>query len=225
MLIAFPFIAIASIFGVNGGNLIYIICKYWTKIWYISIAMFHKEIYEFPHDRTKQYIFIGNHISYMDIPALVLAIHQPFRALGKYEMVKMPIFGWIYKAAVIQVNRSDSQHRAKSVRALKAVLKRGISIFIFPEGKINETSEILLPFFDGAFKIAIETQTNIKPILFVDTLERLHFKNIFSLCPGKNRVVYLAEINVQGLTMKDLVKVRALSFSIIENGLKKYRKY
>lgn len=225
MFLALPFIMIAAFFGVAGGNFIYKVCKYWARLWYITVGIYHKEIYETPHNKTQQYIFIANHISYLDIPPIALSVHQPFRALGKYEMVKVPVFGWIYRATVILVDRSNSEKRAKSVRALKAALSKGISIFLFPEGTFNETAKPLREFYDGAFRIAIETQTNIKPILFVDSLERLHYNNLFSLTPGKNRAVYLQEISVIGLTMKDLTMLKNTAFTAMENGLKKYRQY
>ena len=69
-------------------------------------------------------------------------------------------------------------------------------------------------FFDGAFRIAVETQTPIKPILFVDTLDRLHYKSIFALTPGFNRAVYLQEVSVSGLTMKDVPYFKRKSTSI-----------
>lgn len=212
-------------FGVEGGNFIYKICSIWARLWYITVGIRHIEIYETQHNTNKQYIFVANHISYLDIPPIPLSIHQPFRALGKYEMVKVPVFGWIYKATVILVDRSNSEKRAKSVRALKAALSKGISIFLFPEGTFNETGKPLREFFDGAFRIAIETQTNIKPLLFIDTVERLHYNSLWSLTPGKNRVVYLKEISVEGLTIKDLQPLKNKVFEAMENGLKKYRTY
>jgi len=57
-----------------------------------------------------------------------------------------PIFGWIYKATVVLVDRRDSEKRAKSVRALKSALAKGLSIFLFPEGTFNETKEPLKDF-------------------------------------------------------------------------------
>ena len=212
-------------FGVKGGNFIYTLCHIWAQTWYLTVGIIHKEIYEAPHNTNQQYIFVGNHISYLDIPPVVLAIHQPVRALGKYEMIKIPIFGWIYKATAIQVNRSNAENRAKSVRALKAALAKGLSIIMFPEGTFNETPNPLKDFFDGAFRVAIETQTNIQPLLLIDTLERLHFRSIFSLTPGYNRVVYLESISVQGLTFKDLPVLKQQVYSAMENGLKRYRKY
>ena len=217
-----PFVLIASAFGINGGNFIYQLCKFWARLWYLFIGIQHIEIYEAPHNRLRQYIFVANHISYMDIPAIVASMHQPVRVLGKYEMVKVPFFGWIYRAAVILVDRRDAERRSKSVRALKATVGHGISIFIFPEGTFNETKNYLKDFYDGAFRIAIETQTPIKPLLFIDTIERLHYKTIFSLTPGKCRVIYLEEIPVTDFTMADVAQLKQQVYQAMEDGLKRY---
>ena len=224
MLLVFPFVMLSLLLGkIEGGNMIYRLCRYWGYSWYFLTGIRHKEIYEAPHDRTRQYIFVANHISYLDIPPIVLLSHQPLRVLGKYEMVKIPVFGWIYRAAVILVDRTDPETRARSVRALKSALKQHISIFIFPEGTFNETGQPLKAFYDGAFRIAIETQTPIKPVLFTDTLDRLHYRNFLQLSPGPNRIVYLEEVPVDGLTLKDIGMLKEKVFRMMEEGLRRYR--
>lgn len=226
MFFLFPFIIIFSLTGkIRGGNLIYKCCNIWARVWYFFIGITHEELFEATHDYTKQYIFIANHISYMDIPPIVATIKQPYRALGKAEMVKIPIFGFIYKLAVVLVDRSNAEKRAQSLRALKAAIAHNISIFIFPEGTFNLTKNPLKEFYDGAFKIAIETQTPIKPILFIDTIDRLNSTSIFSMTPGKNRVVYLQEIEVLGLTINDVPFLKQKAFKIMEDRLKHYRTY
>ena len=226
MLCIFPFVLLSLPFGkVKGGNMIYRLCTIWGRTWYLLIGMVHGEIYEAPHNRKKQYIFVANHISYMDIPPIVTGVHQPIRALGKAEMVHVPIFGWIYRAAVILVDRSNATARARSIRALKAVLNRGISIFIFPEGTFNYSKKPLKHFYDGAFRIAIETQTPIKPLLFIDTLKRMHHRSLFELTPGLNRVVYLEEVPVAGLTKEDLPALKQRVYDMMEQGLKRYIEY
>lgn len=224
MLIVFVLVLFFLLFRkIKAGNLVYKICNIWGTVWYFLIGVKHKEIYEAPHDKNKQYIFVANHSSYMDIPCIVMCIHQPVRVLGKYEMVRYPVFGFIYRVAVILVDRRDAAHRAQSVRALKAAIKRGISIFIFPEGTFNETGKPLKDFYDGAFRTAIETQTPIKPILFVDNSERLNQKNIFSLTPGICRCVYLDEISVDGYTSKhDIQLLKQEVYTIMEAGLRRY---
>jgi 1-acyl-sn-glycerol-3-phosphate acyltransferase len=82
----------------------------------------------------------------------------------------------------------------------------------------------LKDFFDGAFRIAIETQTPIKPMLFIDTIDRLHYRGLFELTPGKNRVVYLHEVHVAGLTMAELPQLKQQVYNMMEDGLNRYKK-
>ena len=98
----------------------------------ICWGIHHKNYFEAPHDRNKQYVFIFNHISYMDVPMIVKVIRQPARALGKAELSKVPVFGFLYRYGTIMVDRSDPEKRKKSVLQLKSVLRKGISVFIFP---------------------------------------------------------------------------------------------
>ena len=226
MFVALIFVLLFSLFGkVRGGNMIYKVCNAWAVIWYILIGMRHREIYEAAVDKKSHYIFVANHISYMDIPAIVRSIHQPVRVLGKYEMVKYPVFGLIYRMAAVVVDRSNAERRAKSVRALKSALKHEISIFIFPEGTFNETGAPLKYFYDGAFRIAIETQTPIKPLLFIDTHERMHYRGFFELTPGINRTVFLEDVPVVEYTMSQVAELRQRVYSIMEEGLRRYRSY
>ncbi|MEX6687306.1 lysophospholipid acyltransferase family protein [Danxiaibacter flavus] len=223
MLLVLPFTVIALCLGkIKGGNFMYKVCNIWARSWYGLVGIRHGEIYEAPHNREGKYIFVANHSSYMDIPPVVRAIHQPVRVLGKYEMTRYPIFGIIYRMAAVVVDRSSLEKRARSVRALKSALQKHISIFIFPEGTFNETQEPLKDFYDGAFRIAIETQTPIKPLLFIDSVKRLHWRSIFSLTPGPCRVVFMQEIPVEGLTQKNLPELKKQVHSAMENGLKKY---
>jgi 1-acyl-sn-glycerol-3-phosphate acyltransferase len=227
MVLVFVLIFFFLPFGkIKGGNLVYKACNAWGSTWYFLTGLRHKEIYESPHDRNKQYIFVANHSSYIDVPCVVMCIHQPVRVLGKYEMVKYPVFGLIYRAAVILVDRRDPEHRAQSIRALKAAITRGISIFIFPEGTFNQSEKPLKDFYDGAFRTAVETKTPIKPILFIDSIDRLHWKSIFTLKPGPSRCVFLQEINVEPYTTKqDIPTLKQHVYEKMEQGLRRYRTY
>ena len=225
MLLLFPLVIIASFFGkLRGGNIIYRICQVWADCMMVLWGIRHQNLYEMPHDTNKQYVFVFNHISYMDIPMLMKAIRkQHFRILGKAEMAKIPVFGFFYRNAVVMVERDSAEKRARSVQKLKAVIRKGISVVIAPEGTFNMTHHPLKEFYDGAFKIAIETQTPIKPILFLDTYDRLHYESIFSLTPGKSRVIYLEEIGVKGLTIKDVKDLKEKVFNLMERKLIAYQ--
>ena len=144
------------------------------------------------------------------------------RALGKYEMSKVPVFGFIYRRAVVMVDRRDAEKRAKSVRILKSILRRGISVFIFPEGTFNLTKKPLKSFFDGAFRIAIETQTPIKPLLFLDAYNRMNHESIFSLNPGRSRTIFLETIDVDRYTMADVERLKQDVYALMERRLIEY---
>ncbi|HEY0676886.1 MAG TPA: lysophospholipid acyltransferase family protein [Chitinophagaceae bacterium] len=220
MLLIFPFVITASFFGrIKGGNAIYRLCMIWGDIWFFLIGIWHKNIYEKPESRDRQYIYVANHISYLDAPIIVKTLRRPMRALGKYEMARVPVFGYIYKYAIVMVDRTNAERRAKSVRQLKAVLRKGISIFIFPEGTFNLSHKPLKQFYDGAFRIAIETQTPIAPILFLDGYDRMNHRSIFSLNPGRSRSLFLEPIPVEGYTMNDVTRLKEEVYEIMEKKL------
>lgn len=224
LLVLFPFVIIASFFGViKGGNIISSICRIWGNIWHPLIGIFHRNIYEAPIEKEKQYVFVANHISYMDIPLIFQGIrNKNVRVLAKSEFGKVPIFGFLYRYATVMVDRSSAESRAKSIRRLKDVMNHNVSVFIYPEGTFNETEAPLKSFYDGAFRMAIETGTPVKPVLFLDTVQRLHYKSIFSLTPGKSRAVILPEIPVEGLTLADVPALRKKAYDAMEACLVKY---
>ena len=110
-----------------------------------------------------------------------------------------------------------------SVSDLKQAIKDNISIILAPEGTFNETSKPLINFYDGAVRIAIETKTSIKPLLFLDTYDRLHYSKALSLTPGKSRVVYLEEISVEGFEIEDLPVLKQKVYDSMESALIRYK--
>lgn len=224
MLILFPFVIIASLFGkINGGNFIYDICRLWADIFMLFTDIIHKNIFEAPKVINEPVIFVFNHTSYMDIPILMKAFRkQPIRILAKAEMAKVPVFGFIYRKATVMVDRSSPEARAKSALKLKAVLKKNISVVMAPEGTFNMTHKPLKDFYDGAFRIAIETQTPIQPVLFLDAYNRLHYDSVFSLTPGRSRAVFIEKIEVNNYTLQDVNELKMLVYKKMEATLIKY---
>jgi 1-acyl-sn-glycerol-3-phosphate acyltransferase len=224
MLLIFPFVIIASFMGrIRGGNIIYRLCMLWADCWFAFIGVRIKRIYESPHDESRPYIFVTNHISYLDAAIIVKAYRKPIRPLGKVEMAKVPVFGFIYKNAIVTVDRSNAENRARSVSVLKSIIAKEISVLVFPEGTFNMTHQPLKEFYDGAFRVAIETQTPVKPVLFLDAYTRMGYESVFSLNPGICRIVYLDEIPVDGLTAKDVTLLKEKVSGVMERKLVGYR--
>lgn len=223
MLLVFPFAIIGSMFGkIKGGNFIFMLCRLWADIWFFLIFIQHKKIFEAPHDKSKPFIFVSNHISYLDAAIIPKAYRQPIRPLGKVEMSKVPVFGFIYRNAIVTVDRSSTMNRANSIRVLKSIIKKGISVMVFPEGTFNMTTKPLKDFYDGAFRVAIETQTPLKPVLFLDAYRRMPYESLFSMSPGLSRIVYLDAIGVENLTLADLEKFKLQVFNLMEKKLIEY---
>jgi len=224
MLLLFPFILIASFFGpVNGGNLIYYICRFWADACFLLWGIRHRNIFEGPKSNRHAVIFVFNHLSYLDIPVILKTFQTgSIRILGKAEMAKVPIFGFIYKRAVIAVNRSSASARASSVKKLRRMLEKNISVVIAPEGTFNTGNKPLSTFYKGAFKVAIEMKTPIQPVLFLDAHDRLHHSSIFSLNPGKSRSVFLPEIPIENYGAADVELLKSDVFKIMESALIRY---
>jgi 1-acyl-sn-glycerol-3-phosphate acyltransferase len=225
LLLIFPLVLIGSLFcKIKGGNFLYSLCLLWTDILYPLCGMWHQNIYEAPHDPKKQYVFVFNHISFFDIPVIMKTIRkQHFRVLGKAEMGNIPVFGFLYRQVVVMVDRSSPEARAKSVQQLKSVISKDISVVIAPEGTFNTTHNPLKEFYDGAFRVAIETQTPIKPLLFLDAYDRLGYESFFSLTPGKTRTVFLEEVPVEGLTIDDMPALKQKVYKMMEEKLIDYK--
>ncbi|MBZ4187393.1 lysophospholipid acyltransferase family protein [Niabella beijingensis] len=220
MLLIFPLCVIAAFFGrIRGGNIIYGLCTIWADLWFALTFIRVKRFYDAPFDTGKKYILIANHISYLDIPVMVKVFRKPMRALGKKEMGKIPLFGFIYKRAIVTVDRNSTEGRARSIRILRSVIQKGISIFVFPEGTFNETNQPLKAFYNGAFRLALETNTPIRPVLFLDTYDRMPYTRPFSLNPGKCRVIFMEEVPVEGWSVKDHEKLKQQVFSLMEQRL------
>jgi 1-acyl-sn-glycerol-3-phosphate acyltransferase len=133
------------------------------------------------------------------------------------------VFGFIYRKTIVTVDRSSAGNRARSVQLLKSILRRGISVLVFPEGTFNTTHQPLKEFYDGAFRVAIESNTPVKPVLFLDGYNRMPYHNLFSLNPGISRSVFLQEISTVGLTLSDVPALRDRVYKLMEERLIAYQ--
>jgi len=222
MLIVCPFILISTgIFKERTGRKIsFYFLKFWA--WAFSLLTFlwfstgGEKI-----DTSRAYIYLGNHNSFLDAVAIVICIPQAFSPLGKIEMLKIPVFGWIYKRLVVMIDRSSRASRDHSVTELRKDLADGQSILIFPEGTMNKSDKPLNPFYDGAFRLAIETQTPILPFAILNSKAHLPRTNPLLLNPGMIRTVFGEAIEAKGLVAEDIEELKRKTFNAILSLLEK----
>lgn len=142
-------------------------------------------------DKNQQYVFISNHTSIMDVmlPCILMPNH-PLCYVGKKELVKIPIFGTVYKRICVMVDRTSARSRADVYRRCEERMEEGQSIVIFPEGGVPDDTSVLLDSFkDGAFILASKHQSPITVFTFVGLKEMFPF-NYSKGHPGKVKVYF-----------------------------------
>lgn len=226
MFITLPFVLLASalLTAATGKRCILFFLRCWA--WCFSLFSFfwvstkNKQLInkEVPH------IYVGNHGSYLDAIAVCISIPQYFSPLGKVEMTKIPIFGLIYSRIVVMIDRSSKESRVHSVNALKRDIANGQSILIFPEGTMNKTSEPLSEFYDGAFRIAIETQTPLMPFVMINNRNLLPRVDPLKAHPGLITTIFITPVAVQGLQLEDLPMLKQKVFDLMQETTVKYTK-
>ncbi len=221
MLVALPFVLLFSaILPLNTGKrAILAVLRTWA--WLFSALSFFwvntknkKKV-----DLSKSHIYVGNHGSYLDAVAVCLSIPQYFSALGKVEITKVPIFGLIYKRIVVLIDRSSKESREQSVNDLKKDIANGQSILIFAEGTMNQTDKPLTDFYDGAFRIAIETQTPIIPFVMINNRKLLPRKHPLKARPGLITSILLPEVSVAGLSLEDVPTLKKNVYDLMEQAI------
>jgi 1-acyl-sn-glycerol-3-phosphate acyltransferase len=205
MIVVLPFVILPYIFGEKtGGAIAYFFLKVWAYLFswssFIRVRV-HKRHYL---KETRARIIICNHTSFLDAPAYAIAMKGQCRPLGKVEMTKFPIFGWIYRMNVIMVDRTSSESRSKSFENLKKAIARNISILIFPEGTMNRGDVILQPFYNGAFRLACELKVPIQPLVMENAINLMPRSGPFTIKPGVVDATYLEEVSPEGHTEESL---------------------
>lgn len=186
----------------------------WIWSWIFSALTFIR--YEF-HGREKltkgkSYIYVSNHTSFLDLPGLRLLIPSEFRPIAKKELLKIPLFGLVVRGATVVVDRSNAQSRKKSIEKIREILGHGIPALIFAEGTQNRTKEILQPFKDGAFRIAVETQIPIVPLMVIGA-GKLMPPGTINLRPGKIKIIVGDEMDVSQLNLEDVPAIKQKTFN------------
>jgi 1-acyl-sn-glycerol-3-phosphate acyltransferase len=118
-------------------------------------------------------MFVCNHTSYADIIVLMAALGTDYHFVAKAEVMSMPFFGtFLRKLGHFSFRREDPQARLHQAEQIESALRRGESVFVFPEGTFSAQSGVR-PFHLGAFKAAIAAQREIVPIALDGTRRAL----------------------------------------------------
>ena len=170
--------------------------------------------------KNQQYLFVANHTSYIDPMIMLRVVKQPSVFVGKKELIKIPLFGYLYKRAVIMVDRSSSKSRFGVYGRADKVLEKGYSVCIFPEKNYLDETILLNPFKQGAFKIAIFNQFPIVPIVFFDCKRKSPWYTTHGF-PGKLRIGVYPSFSTIGMQEKNIPDLQEKIYNLINSELKK----
>jgi 1-acyl-sn-glycerol-3-phosphate acyltransferase len=146
-------------------------------------------------------IFMANHTSNVDAPAVVGAIPRRISILAKESLFRIPIVGQAFRAArFVPVNRSNREAAIASVDRAVAFLKEGISFLVYPEGTRSPDGR-LLPFKRGAFVMAIKSGAPIVPIACAGA-HRVIRRKEWSIHPGVISVTFLPLVDSSRYTIE-----------------------
>lgn len=129
------------------------------------LGMFYQVRYEEEIDWSKPYIICANHTSNLDISAVILAVKGNFRFMGKDELLDNFVTGFFFRTIDIPVNRNSKMSSFRAFKKAEESLQHGISVVIFPEGRIpDDYPPVLDTFKNGSFRLAIGQKVPIIPI-------------------------------------------------------------
>ena len=157
-------------------------------------------------DPRRPYVAVANHESWADI---FLLCHLPWEMkwLSKDAMFRIPCFGWMMRmAGDISIRRGERASGAQALVAARDRLARRVSVMVFPEGT-RSRDDAMLPFRDGAFRLAIESKAPILPMVIAGT-RRAMAKGSMRFARARAQLRVLAPIETEGLSIADVPALR-----------------
>ncbi|MFN0256313.1 lysophospholipid acyltransferase family protein [Pedobacter ureilyticus] len=116
-------------------------------------------------DKKQTYIFCANHTSNLDIIIMCTLARGRYHFMGKEELMKNPVLGIFFKTIDIAVSRASKISSFRAFKKAAENLENGMSLIIFPEGKIDDAyPPVLQDFKSGPFRLAIEKNIPIVPV-------------------------------------------------------------
>lgn len=150
----------------------------------------------------QHYVYISNHASAFDIPALVCGIPDDIRFVLKKELTRIPIWGWALKYGhYITIDRGKARDAMKSLDEAAGRIRKGASVILFAEGTRTRDGK-LQPFKRGAFTLAAKAGIPIVPVTINNTFKIMR-KGSWRISPADIHLVLGAPVPTEGVTDRE----------------------
>lgn len=198
--------------------------KRWAK-WSAALSgIFFRFEYEVPIDRKKTYMICPNHTSNLDVSWATQIPQNNFSFMGKEELLQNPTTKLFFKTIDITVKRDSNISAFKAFKRASEYLKNGITMIIFPEGKIAEIyPPVLQEFKIGPFRLAIEQQIPVIPVTSFNTWKTLWDDGLkYGSRPAICDIYVHKPIETAGLKITDADALRDKVFNMISQKMNEH---
>ena len=173
--------------------------------------------------KGKPYVIVSNHQSLLDILVVLDQLPLHFKFIAKRELFWIPFLGWhLFLAGYIPLKRGDADSGRRALLKAQEWLKRGVSVLFFPEGTRSLDGQIR-EFKPGAFKLALETGTDILPLVITGTREAIPKHSWIVRKRALLSLRVLDPISMQGRVPQDLESIRSQVRTIIMREIERLR--
>ncbi|MEN9569560.1 MAG: hypothetical protein RL172_791 [Bacteroidota bacterium] len=192
--------------GLKGQAFFIGVSRYWMNIWLRLVGCPVSIIGKDQFKEGENYVVVFNHNALLDVPLSAPYVPGANKTIAKASFAKVPLFGLFYSRGSVLVNRKSEASRRKSYEEMIKVLKQGMHMCLYPEGTRNRSNQPLKPFYDGAFKLAVEAKKDIIPCVLCGTRRAMPIDKKFFLYPVKLKMIFLPPVsskNIQAKALKD----------------------
>ena len=189
---------------IKGQTYFIAVSRWWMRVWLFIIGCPLK-VRGWEHfKKGESYVIVYNHNALLDVPLSAPFVPGPNKTIAKASFAKVPIFGWFYKRGSVLVDRQDNRSRVKSFEEMRNVLRQGMHMCIYPEGTRNRTDQPLKQFFDGAFRLAVDTKKDVIPCVIFGTKEAIPISKGFYFLPTRLKMDFLPPVSSEGIKAGEL---------------------
>lgn len=184
-------------------------------------GVFFRYHYEEKLNPKQTYIYCANHTSNLDIMIFCIMGHGKFHFMGKDELLNNPVLGIFFKTIDISVNRDSKISAFKAFKKAGENLEKGMSLVIFPEGKIDDHYPPKLgEFKNGPFRLAIDKNILLVPVSITNVWKINWDDGVkYGSKPGICDIYVHKPINTSVLADVDADSLKEKVFKLIDSKL------
>lgn len=195
-------VAIVAVLFDRSGKKYHAVARLWSRV-SLRVCGVQVRVVGTEHLQPGQsYIYVANHASMFDIPAVAAGIPDNIRIVYKRELEKVPVFGWGLRwSNYIGIDRGRGAEARRSLDEAIGKIRNGASVLLFGEGTRTADGR-LQPFKRGAFHLAVRAGVPVVP-LTINGSYGIVPKHSLRIRPGTVDLVLSPPISMETVTGKD----------------------